>query len=702
MEENVFENLRFALASNNVVAVKMILEKFVYSFYKTTLDIYRFGIVQKDFVDKLQTVLQALDFVYISGEVSPLSDSEYDELHSIYNDVSKDIITNKFEPAGKKAKHLYPQLKGTLEKVHYVRESDKPTTAIKTHKSVESWLKSALGKFGDLSRFVDGIDISVYLKYDGISVVFAFEHGKLVSAITRGDKDTGEGRDVTQNFLSIDFSSLLPNALHPYSRIGVKTEVCMDKKAFEKYSKRYKTENRKLNDPRSAASGLVNADLLDKKLLQEYLTIVPLEYATQEHIEFPYNADRTVHIPMEKISLDYLLEQVENLMKLSKSDLDDCPINCDGLVIRFMDELSQSILGRDESNCVNKFEVAYKFPPEEKETTLVNVEFQVGLLGNITPVAKIRPVKLKNRTIKSISLGSIDRMESLNLHIGDTVLVKYEIIPYMTKIRETEGNTNPVITHPDVCPYCHTTLIENPVLMCGNENCPSRIMGKIDNFCDKMNIKGLGSSIIEAFFNAGILRSIQDLYSLEDHEGTIVELEGFGPAKFKQIIKAINAVNSVTMSTLLGSIGIKSIGRSKFEKILSIYYIDDLLEMVANSKTDIAKLSEVPGIGEATAAKVLQGIHDNRELIDFLLGKLDIVEKKGGDMNIVFSGIRNRELSQHLENLGFEIKDSVNKKTKAVITKDADTVTTKTQKATELGIPVIDLVTAYKVFRFVK
>ena len=702
MEENVFENLRSALASNNVVAVKMILEKFVYSFYKTTLDVYRFGIVQKDFVDKLQTVLQALDFVYISGEVSPLSDSEYDELHSIYNDVSKDIITNKFEPVGKKAKHLYPQLKGTLEKVHYVRESDKPTTAIKTHKSVESWLKSALGKFGDLSRFVDGIDISVYLKYDGISVVFAFENGELVSAITRGDKDTGEGRDVTQNFSSIDFGDWLPSALQPYSKIGVKTEVCMDKKAFEKYSKRYKTENRKLNDPRSAASGLVNADSLDKKLLQEYLTIVPLEYATQEHIEFPYNADRTAHIPMEKISLDYLLEQVENLMKLSKSDLDNCPINCDGLVIRFMDELSQSILGRDESNCVNKFEVAYKFPPEEKETTLVNVEFQVGLLGNITPVAKIRPVKLKNRTIKSISLGSIDRMESLNLHIGDTVLVKYEIIPYMTKTRETEGNTNPVITRPDVCPYCHTTLIKNPVLMCGNENCPSRIMGKIDNFCDKMNIKGLGSSIIEAFFNAGILKSIQDLYSLEDHEGTIVELEGFGPAKFKQIIKAINAVNSVTMSTLLGSIGIKSIGRSKFEKILSIYYIDDLLEMVANSKADITKLSEVPGIGEATASKVLQGIHDNRELIDFLLSKLDIVEKKGGDMNIVFSGIRNRELSQHLENLGFEIKDSVNKKTKAVITKDADTVTTKTQKATELGIPVIDLVTAYKVFRFVK
>ena len=436
MDSTIYEKLRSALASNNPVAVKMTLDTFVYSFYKSVMDVYRFGITSKEFVENLKTVLQALDFVYIAGEVSPLSDSEYDELHSIYNELTEDVITNKYEVTGKKSKHIYPQLKGTLEKVHYIRESDKPISAIKTHRSVESWLKSILGKFGDLSKFTSGIDISCYLKYDGISVVFAFENGKLVSAITRGDKDTGEGRDVTQNFTSIDFTGWLPAALQPYSRIGIKTEVCMDKEAFKKYSKRYKTENRKLNDARSAASGLVNADKLDKKLLEEYLTIVPLEYAFGQDIEFPYNSDElTAHIPMEKISLDYLLETVENLMRIATEQIADCPVNCDGIVIRFMDKKSQEILGRDESNCVNKFEIAYKFPPEEKETTLVNVEFQVGLLGNITPVAKIRPVKMKNRVIKSISLGSIDRMESLKLRIGDTVLVKYEIIPYMTKTR---------------------------------------------------------------------------------------------------------------------------------------------------------------------------------------------------------------------------------------------------------------------------
>lgn len=699
---NNFENLRSSLATNNPVAVKLCLDTFAYSFYKTAIDTYNTGNVSKEFVDNLKTVLQALDFVYISGDVSPLSDSEYDELHSIYNELTNDVITNKYETPGKKVKHVYPQLKGTLEKVHYIRESDKPESAIKTHKSVESWLKSAMGKFGDLSKFVNGIDIACYLKYDGISVVFAFEDGKLVSAITRGDKDTGEGKDVTRNFASIDFSNFIPTAIQPFSKVGIKAEICMDKKSFEKYSKRYKTENRKLNDARSAVSGLVNAESLDKRLLSEYITIIPLEYATEDYIMFPNTEHTSAHIPLEEISMDCLLTSVEKIIRMTKACIDDCKVNCDGLVIRFMDPKTQSILGRDEDNSVNKFEVAYKFPPEEKETTLVNVEFQVGLLGNITPVAKIRPVKLKNRTIKSISLGSIDRMESLNLHIGDTVLVKYEIIPYMTKTRETPNNTNPVIQRPDVCPYCHSELIENPVLMCDNENCPSRIMGRIDNFCDKMNIKGLGSSIIEDLFNVGILNSIEDLYRLEDHEATIIELDGFGPTKYKNIIKAIKAVDSVPMSTLLGSIGIKSIGRSKFKKILSIYYIDDLMEMVENSESDLAKLCEVPGIGRSTAIKVLQGIHDNEHLIEFLLKRIKIIEKKGSEYNIVFSGIRSRELAQHLEKLGFEIKDSVNKKTKAVITKSADTITEKTRKAIASGIPVIDLVTAYKVFNFVK
>ena len=162
-------------------------------------------------------------------------------------------------------------------------------------------------------------------------------------------------------------------------------------------------------------------------------------------------------------------------------------------------------------------------------------------------------------------------------------------------------------------------------------------------------------------FNVGILNSIEDLYRLEDHEATIIELDGFGPTKYKNIIKAIKAVDSVPMSTLLGSIGIKSIGRSKFKKILDIYYIDDLMEMAEDSESDLSKLCEVPGIGRSTAIKVLQGIHDNEHLIEFLLKRIKIIEKKGGEYNIVFSGIRSRELSQHLEKLGFEIKDSVNK-----------------------------------------
>lgn len=684
----ILKDLISALETNNVTATKMVLDSFAYSFYNNAKERFNSGNITEGFVNDLRIVLQALDFVYISGEISPLSDSEYDELHEIYNTISGDVITNKYEPSGTRVKHLYPNLKGTLEKVHYVKESDKPSNAIKTHKSLETWVINALAKTS-----VPCV-IACFPKYDGISVVMSFENGKLISAITRGDKDTNMGKDVTNNFKYCDLSEIIPEELKSHNKIGIKTEVCMTKHDFEIYSEKYKTESRKLNDPRSCVSGLVNATDLSPEL-SRYLYIIPLAYATESEISFPSSDCFTV---INDMDIDKILEDFESMIEMMKEKIEKLPVCCDGLVFRFTDKRSQYLLGRDVVNSVNKFEIAFKFPPEEKETTLIDVEFQIGLLGNVTPVAKIQPVKIKNRIIKSISLGSIDRMESLNLHLGDKVLVKYEIIPYMTKLKDS-GNTV-LITRPTHCPYCHELLVENPVLTCNNKSCPSRIMGKIDNYCDKMNIKGLGSSIIETLFNAGVLRSIEDLYRLKSKKEFISNLPGFGSVKFDNMIKAIEDVSEVPDYILLGSIGIKSIGLQKMKKISNIYYIYDILKMDPNSEEDINKLTEIPSIGRSTAITILSGIQENKNLIEFLMNKIKLIRKDVGEFNIVFSGVRNRELSQHLENLGFEIKNTVNKNTKAVIVKDSDTNTEKVRRAAELNIPVFDLVTAYKVFNF--
>ena len=687
------DEVKLIMERKNLIGVKLNLDSSAYSFYKSIVDKYKKGNLNDSDIGKLEVVLQALDYIYISGEVSPLRDVEYDALHAIYNEKTGKFITNKVESgSSKKVKHIYPQLKGTLEKVHYVAESDKPKNAIKTHRSLERWLKDRLSVLKPRSY-----ELGFYLKFDGISLVFALDNGRLISAITRGNADTGEGKDVTHNFNGVTFGwSWAPGVGVP-NKIGVKTEVVMTQKDFEKYSKKYKSESRKLEDPRSAASGLVNADDLPRELLK-YLTIVELEYYHNGIFTFPDEYLGEKKVIKIRIDKNFDIEMIRKIIDKMKKEIDGYGINCDGVVVRFTEKDAIDTLGRDTEKSINKFEIAFKFPPEEKETTLENVVFQVGLLGTISPVAKVKKVKMKGKTIKSISLGSIDRMKGMKLRLGDDVTVKYEIIPYVDKDHETEGNDNPIIEAPEVCPFCGKPLEEKPVLMCVNTECPSRIMGKIDNYCRKMDIKGIGSSMIEDLFNAGILKSIADLYNLKEHHSAIVELDGFGEKKYEMMVKAVKKRDEIDPAIMLGSIGIKSVGRRKFKKILGIYYIDVLMAM---NEKDIDKLIKVEGIQEATARKVLEGLQENRGLIEFLMKKLKMVKKKEGEYNIVFTNVRNKEFERHLEEQGFEIGSSVNKKTKYVITESKDTVSGKTKKADELGIPKLDILTAYKVFNFV-
>ena len=678
-----WDALDIALERNNATGVRLILESHAYSFYREIVERYQHDDFKDFDFNQMEKFLQGLDFIYISGGVSPLRDAEYDELHAIYNEKTGKFITNRFEASKKKVKHVYPELKGTLEKVHYIAEKDKQKNSIKTHRSLEHWINHALEKLPDGS-----FSIGFYKKIDGISVIFAVEDGKVVSAITRGDADTGEGTDVTANFKNVTFT--VPEG-YP-SKYGIKTEVVMPKKAFEEYSKKYKSDTRKLEEPRSAASGLVNADYLPPEMLQ-YLRIIELEHFVDGKFIFP-KPECELHVRSHtKVNVG----ELQGCIEAMAAEIRDFETNCDGVVVRFLDPLAITTLGRDEEHSVNKFEVAFKFPPEEKETTLKNVEFQIGLLGTVSPVAKVEPVKMKGKTIKSISLGSIDRMKGLHLHIGDKVTIKYEIIPYLDKAKETKGNPNPEVLPPEICPYCHEELKEDPVLMCTNKDCPSRVMGKILNYCVKMNIKGIGESIVQDFFNAGILRSIEDLYRLSDHKETITSMDNYGVKKYDAIVKSVKKNNETDAGTLLGSLGIKGIGRTKFKKISSIYYIDELMAM---NKKDVAKLCEVPGIGESTAMKILEGLAENRETIKFLLDNVKLIKKEGGDYNIVFSGIRNRDFEKVLEAQGYEIKDSVGKKTKFLIVDSLERETTKTKRAKALGVPLLDINRAYSVFGY--
>lgn len=251
IDAEMMDEIKTHIKQQNVISLKILMDSFAYSYYRNLIMRYRTNTsLSSEEIDELEVVLQSLDTLYINGWESPLSDAEYDKLHAIYNDLTGKSITNKGEKGKRKVKHDYPELKGTIQKVHYITESDKGSNAIKTHASLERWLESAFEKLGGGHR---KWTVGFYLKFDGVSVVFSIKDGVIDKAITRGDADTGEGTDVSANFKGIRLAGL-PLGVNVPDKFGVKTEAIMTLDNFKKYSKKYANPNRKLEDPRSAVS----------------------------------------------------------------------------------------------------------------------------------------------------------------------------------------------------------------------------------------------------------------------------------------------------------------------------------------------------------------------------------------------------------------------------------------------------------------
>ena len=193
--------------------------------------------------------------------------------------------------------------------------------------------------------------------------------------------------------------------------------------------------------------------------------------------------------------------------------------------------------GREDN--INRFEIAFKFPPETKKSKIIDVDFQIGLLGTITPVAKIEPVVMNYNTIKSISLGSIDIFKSLNMRIGDEVIVRYEIVPNLIKDETCISGDGDVILVPTKCKYCNNDLVEEPLLRCVNPDCSSLNIGKIVNFINKMNIECIGPETVAMFYDNDIVTKIEDLYNLKDKKNTIIQLDGFGKKSYNKDRKSV-------------------------------------------------------------------------------------------------------------------------------------------------------------------
>ena len=628
-------------------------------------------------------IVQILQYIYNNTDIiSPVSDEKYDILYQIMIDHKLGDIVGSVNSQGKPVReHMFPDLRGTLNKVHFVFNIDKDGDK---RRSIEDWITSVTNILGrDIDNSKD-FEVILQAKWDGCSAVFECDKfGEVKHVLMRGDTEKNQAVDIIDLFRdNIRFSEFANGE----DEFAVQTEILMNQEDYEKICIEYK----EFKSPRSATSSILN-----EKILQPHLA----KYLTIEPLRLQYVGQKPEIVP------NYTYDMISNLFDLR--DIRECirQINehvkedgkvTDGVVLHLSDKQIQEKLGRD--GAINRYEVAYKFPAEAKKAKLINIEFSTGLGGNITPVAKIEPIVMLGKTISSISMGSVDRFRTMeHLTSGSEIIVRYEIIPYMEIDNTCKINPNGQVFHvPTHCKYCNCRLEEDPLLKCVNEECPSRIIGNVVNYINKMRIENVNIETISTLFDQGIITGIESLYKLNEHKAQIVSLPGFGEKSYENMIKGINKRKVVYDYELLGSLGIQSIGLRIFQKILSIMDIETLLNLSVENRLAI-NLIGLPGFGEKTANRVEKGINSKIKTIRFLLNTLTLKEKvdrsklKG---KVCFSQIRDPEFESKLLKNGYDVTDSLTKNVDILIVPNLNMTSSKITKAKKYGITIMDIESA--------
>lgn len=456
------------------------------------------------------------------------------------------------------------------------------------------------------------------LKFDGLSISLHYENGELKQALTRGDGTQGD--DVTQNVRTIRSIPLyLPQGMDYPSEFEIRGEVLMPWDSFERLNRQREKDGEQLfANPRNAASGTLKSKssaTVSQRGLDAYLYFLLGDNIPGDgHYQNLEAARRWGFKVSNDMKLANSLQEIFDFIDYWDVERKNLPVATDGIVLKVNSLAQQKSLGMTAKS--PRWAIAYKFQAEKAETILRQVVFQVGRTGAVTPVANMDPVLLAGTVVKRATLHNADVIASLDLHIGDHVLVEKggEIIPKITgKACESAPNAVPVrfITN---CPVCGSPLIRydgEAAHYCPNENgCPSLILGRLEHFISRkaMNISSLGPETIEKYFNMGLLHDAADLYTLREEQ--IVNENGTDSKSARKILSSIEESKSVPFERVLFAIGIRFVGEIAAKTLARQY---GSIEAVASATLN--SLLEINGIGEVIAGSVIRYFHDEKNLM---------------------------------------------------------------------------------------
>lgn len=536
-------------------------------------------------------------------------------------------------------------------------------------------------------------------KIDGLSVSLEYENGILVRGSTRGDGRTGE--DVTANIRTIRTIPLKLETDLPL--LEVRGEVYMPREVFMNLTAEQELNGEKtFKNPRNAAAGSLrqkNPKITGKRRLDIFVfNIQRVEgkelSSHKESLDFIKALGfHTIPFYTPCTDIEQALAEIERIGSIRGT----LPFDIDGAVIK-VDSFAQ----RDRLGSTAKFPkwaIAYKYPPEEKETTLLDIEINVGRTGVLTPTAVFEPTLLAGTTVSRATLHNQDFIDEKGICIGDKIIIRKagDIIPEVLSVVSHGENAVPYKL-PEICPSCGERVIREEgeaALRCCNPDCPNQLLRNLIHFCsrDAMDIEGMGAAVLDALIKEGLVITAADLYSLD--RDTVSGIERMGQKSAENLIAAAEKSKSNDLSRLVYALGIRHIGQ-KAGKLLS----DHFGSMDAIMQADVEQIAEIDGFGEVMAQSVREFFshEQSRKLIADLraLGvnmesQRQIVDQRFQGITFVLTGALSRytrsEATEIIESFGGKASSSVSKKTSYVLA--GEDAGSKLRKANELGIPVI-------------
>ncbi len=634
---------------------------------------------------------------YYDDDAPEISDYEYDKLMRRLKEIEAEYpefitATSPTQTVGGTAKRTAGKLVSHDVKMLSLQD-------VFSREEVEDFINDTISKLGEVEFIVEE-------KIDGLSLALRYENGELVQAITRGDGVVGE--DVTENARVI--SDVVQRLQDAPKYFEIRGEVYMAKKTFDAVNERQEKLGLKIfANPRNCAAGTLRQ--LDSRIVAERnlsMFVFNLQKIDGAEISSHTDAYNFMIRNGVKIIHDYKIcktfEEVWAAIENIGSYRSNLQYDIDGAVIKVNSFAQREKLG--ETSKFPRWAVAYKYPPDEKESVLRKIELSVGRTGRVTPTAIFDAVILNGTKVERATLHNQDFIDDLDIRIGDTVKVykSGEIIPKISGVNFEKRPENAVpFKFPENCPVCNHELkrADNAAdFRCINPNCPAQLENHLINFAGRsaMDIKGLGENAIADLINAGFLKNISDIYKLKNFRQELIDKKILGLAKnTDKVLAAIEDSKNNHPAKLLTGLGIFGVGTAAARDLINYF---GSIEKISKSTAD--DLQNVPDIGGVTAKNIFDFFSDesNLKMLDELkiCGLTMEIETVAQDLNSKIAGktfvltgtlskYKRSEATKLIEERGGVVKSSVSKVTDFVIV--GEDAGSKLAKAQQLGIKIL-------------